>query len=198
MKKTKTDNKLAITIGGLLILCAAVLAGVYFITKEPAEEFTPTSSPEPTTEAVTWKENTSDSYIATTTVKEEDNQVPGEVADNTQTIISEDENGSVTDLSGSTTKEDAEVTKPSAPPHTDDDTTNPDKKPEYVDPVVPTPTPEPSKPDNEPPAVTPAPADTNPGQVYDPVFGWIATGDTVQDNVDNDGDINKQLGTMGN
>ena len=81
--------------------------------------------------------------------------------------------------------------------YTDDDKTNPDKKPEYVDPVVPTPTPEPSKPDNEPPAPTPTPANTKPGQVYDPVFGWVTTGDTVQDNVDNDGDINKQLGTMG-
>jgi len=197
MKKTKTDNKLAITIGGLLILCAAVLAGVYFITKEPEAEFTPTSSSEPIAEAVTWEENTSDSYIATT-VKEEENQVPGEITDDTQTIISEDENGSVTDLSGSTIKEDAEVTMPSAPPHTDDDTTNPDKKPEYVDPVVPTPTPEPSKPDNKPPAPTPTPANTKPGQVYDPVFGWVTTGDTVQDNIDNDGDINKQLGTMGN
>lgn len=198
MKKTKTDNKLAITIGGLFVLCAAVLTGVYFITKEPETDFTPTSTPEPTAEAVTWEENTSDSYVATTPKKEEANQVPGEITDDTQTVISETEDGTITDLSGSTTKEDAKVTKPSAPPHTDDDTTNPDKKPEYVDPVVPTPTPEPSKPDNEPPAPTPTPANTKPGQVYDPVFGWVTTGDTVQDNVDNDGDINKQLGTVGN
>ena len=52
------------------------------------------------------------------------------------------------------------------------------------------------KPNNTPPAK--APSDSHPGQVYDPVFGWITTGDTNQDNVDNDGDINKQIGTMGN
>lgn len=194
----KTDNKLAITVGGLSALCVAVLAGVYFLTKEPEMDFAPTSTPAPTTEAVTWKENTSDSYVATTTVKEEENQVPGEITDTTQTIISEGEDGTVTDLSGSTTKEDAEVTKPSAPPHTDDDTTNPDKTPEYVDPIYPTPTPAPSKPDTNPPAPTPEPTNKKPGQVYDPVFGWVTTGDTIQDSVDNDGDINKQLGTMGN
>lgn len=35
------------------------------------------------------------------------------------------------------------------------------------------------------------------GQVYDPVFGWVTVGDTIQDVVDSDGDIEKQIGTMG-
>jgi hypothetical protein len=38
---------------------------------------------------------------------------------------------------------------------------------------------------------------SHPGQVYDPVFGWIDTGNTTYDVVDSDGDINKQIGTMG-
>mgnify|MGYP000135181900 FL=1 len=85
-------------------------------------------------------------------------------------------------------------------PETNDDTTNPEKQPEYDDsvPTTPDPTEPPAddKPNNTPPAK--APSDSHPGQVYDPVFGWITTGDTNQDNVDNDGDINKQIGTMGN
>ena len=35
------------------------------------------------------------------------------------------------------------------------------------------------------------------GQVYDPVFGWVTPSGVQQDNIDSDGDINKQIGTMG-
>lgn len=34
------------------------------------------------------------------------------------------------------------------------------------------------------------------GQVYDPVFGWIAPSTSQGQVIDNDGDINKQVGTM--
>lgn len=175
----------------------AVLAGAYFLTKEPENEFTPTST-ESNSVTNTWDEKTDIDTVVPTATTQEDNQVTGNITDNTQTIVSVDDNETVTDLSGSTPKEDAEDTKPSEPPQTNDDTTNPDKQPEYDDtvPTIPEPTENPSQPDNNPPAENPD--DSHPGQVYDPVFGWITTGDTQQDNVDNDGDINKQIGTMGN
>lgn len=199
MKKTENNKnkKFALTIGGLSALCVAVLAGAFFLTKEPENDFTPTSS-ESSSVTNTWDEKTDIDTVVPTATTQEDNQVTGNITDNTQTIVSVDDNETVTDLSGSTPKEDAEDTKPSEPPQTNDDTTNPDKQPEYDDtvPTTPEPTENPSQPDNNPPAENSD--DSHPGQVYDPVFGWITTGDTQQDNVDNDGDINKQIGTMGN
>lgn len=203
MKKTENskNKKFALTVGGLSALCLAVLAGAYFLTKEPVNEFSPTST-EDSSATNTWDENADVDTITATTTTQENNQVTGTATDNTQVIVSTDENNTVTDLSGSTTKPDSEDTKPPAPPITNDDTTNPDKQPEYDD-TIPTtsepsnpPTENPSQPDDNPPAENPS--DSHPGQVYDPVFGWITTGNTNQDNVDNDGDINKQIGTMGN
>ena len=113
----------------------------------------------------------------------------GEVSDNTQTVISEDENGSTVDLSGSVTKEEAQETKPTDKPVPIGDTTNKDEVPSYPE-EVPVTAPEVQVPaDNS--------ESSHPGQVYDPVFGWIDTGNTTYDVVDSDGDINKQIGTMG-
>ena len=95
----------------------------------------------------------------------------------------------MTSLSDSTPEADTPNDKPTEKPQTSDDTTNPDKQPEY-DSTVPQ-TPDPEKPKDDTPA-----SEEHPGQVYDPVFGWIDTGNTNQDNVDSDGDINKQIGIM--
>lgn len=81
-----------------------------------------------------------------------------------------------------TTKKDMEDTKPTGKPEPPVDTKNPDKKPEYGDDV-----PVAGNPENE-----------TAGKVYDPVFGWITTGEAVSDEVDNDGSLEKQVGTMGN
>ena len=78
------------------------------------------------------------------------------------------------------TKEEQADTKPEEKPETADDTNNKDKKPEYEEDETKT-----------------ADEDGHPGQVYDPVFGWIVTGEVVSDNVDNDGSLDKQVGTMG-
>lgn len=79
------------------------------------------------------------------------------------------------------TKEDKAETKPQEKPKTPDDTKNPDKKPEYGDDVP----------------VAGEPENGNDGKVYDPVFGWITTGEAVSDSIDNDGSLDKQVGTMG-
>lgn len=196
MKKdeTKNNSKKILTICGLSTLCLGVLAGAYFLTKEPENDFVPASA-ETGSSTDTWKETTDTDTILPSSQPSEDIQIEGSSSDQTQVIVTEDENGSTSNLSDSVTKEEAAASKPQDKPVTTDDTSNPDKQPEY-DSSVPTP-----NPDDTPPADkgtdTPAPDNDHPGQVYDPVFGWIDTGDTRQDNVDSDGDINKQIGTMG-
>lgn len=195
MKKNRPSNnhRNLLTIGGLSALCAAVLAGAFFLTREPENQFIILPQ-EPGSVTDTWNENTGPDILIPTVVSEEAGQVTGTAADQTQVLVSTDETGNTVDLSGSTPRAETAPETPPEGPVTNDDTTNPDKKPEY-EPSVPE-----SRPEDNPPADTPAPSkpdDGHPGQVYDPVFGWIDSGHTSQDHIDNDGDINKQIGTMG-
>ena len=201
MKKNDkhTDKKKIATISGLSALCIAVLAGAWFLTREPERDFTPASA-ERADMTDTWKENSNtDTPLPSATP--ESTQITGTPSDDTQTVISEDESGSTTSLSDSTGKEEASQEKPTAPPETTDDVTDPDKQPDY-EPSVPQPEPT-EKPTPSPQPEPSAPAgggstdDSHPGQVYDPVFGWVTPSDVQQDNIDSDGDINKQIGTMG-
>ena len=200
MKKKENQNntKKTLTICGLSALCIAALAGAYLLTREPDTEFVPAST-ETGSLTDSWEENTNVSLPAVT--DSESTQITGSSSDQTQTVISEDESGSVSTLSDSSSKEEAGAEKPAEKPETTDDTTNPDRQPEYGNDVPQSTNPPAEAPDNtspsSPSAGENANADEHPGQVYDPVFGWIETGDTTQDNVDNDGDINKQICTMG-
>lgn len=186
MKNKNIDKKVVFSIGGLCTLCLVLLAGTWYLNYEPTEEFTPATQ-EVETLANTWDDKL-ESDVPEASVKEEP-LYTGEVSDNTQTVISEDENGSTVDLSGSVTKEEAQETKPTDKPVPIGDTTNKDEVPSYPE-EVPVTAPEVQVPaDNS--------ESSHPGQVYDPVFGWIDTGNTTYDVVDSDGDINKQIGTMG-
>ncbi len=128
----------------------------------------------------------------------------------TEFVPASTETGSLTDsweentdvsLPAVSSKEEAASEKPTEKPETTDDTTNPDKQPEYGNDVPQSTNPPAETPDNtspsSPSAGENANADEHPGQVYDPVFGWVTPSDVQQDTVDNDGDINKQIGTMG-
>ena len=196
-KNTNTDKKKIAIISGLSALCIAVLAGAYFLTREPERDFTPASADRADV-TDTWKENSGrDTPLPSATP--ESTQTVGTPSDNTQKVVSEDETGSTSSLSDSSTKEDASQEKPETPPETDDDLTDPDKQPEYA-PSVPEPSKEPTPtPQPEQSASTGGGStdDSHPGQVYDPVFGWVTPSNVQQDNIDSDGDINKQIGTMG-
>lgn len=201
MKKNKpTDRKRTFAICGLSALCIAVLAGAYFLTREPEREFIPASTKAPD-RTNTWEDNAAVDTSLPSTAAKESTQIQGTASDNTQTVVSEDETGSTTSLSDSSTKEEALQEKPAEPPVTTDDVTDPDRQPEYDPPVQQTQTPAPSQDNPAGGSGTPSGgtgADgSHPGQVYDPVFGWIDVGNTQQDNIDSDGDINKQIGTMG-
>ena len=194
-KNTNTDKKKIAIISGLSALCIAVLAGAYFLTREPERDFTPASA-ESANVTDTWEENSNtDTPLPSATP--ESTQTTGTPSDNTQAVVSEDETGTTSSLSDSSTRDEAGQEKPDTPPETNDDLTDPDKQPEY-EPSVPQPTKEPTpSPQPSAPAGGDNTDDSPPGQVYDPVFGWIDVGDTQQDNIDSDGDINKQIGTMG-
>ena len=199
MKKNDkhTDKKKIAIISGLSVLCIAILAGAYFLTREPERDFTPASADRADV-TDTWNENSNtDTPLPSATP--ESTQTVGTPSDSTQKVVSEDETGSTSSLSDSSTKEDASQEKPETPPETDDDLTDPDKQPEYA-PSVPEPSKEPTPtPQPEQSASTGGGStdDSHPGQVYDPVFGWVTPSDVQQDNIDSDGDINKQIGTMG-
>ena len=111
MKKKNIDKKVALSIGGLSVLCLGLLFGAWYLNHEPEESFT----------------------IGDTTNKDEVPSYPEEVP----------------------------VTAPEVQVPADNSESS------------------------------------HPGQVYDPVFGWIDTGNTTYDVVDSDGDINKQIGSMG-
>ncbi|MCM1305456.1 MAG: hypothetical protein NC306_15340 [Butyrivibrio sp.] len=201
-KNTKpTDKKRTFAICGLSALCLAVLAGAWFLTREPETEFSPAST-EVSDRTDTWEDHSAVDTGLPSAVTRESSQVQGTSSDNTQTVISEDETGSTTSLSDSATKEDALQEKPSEPPVTTDDITDPDRQPEY-DPPAQTQTP--ASPQDNPsggsgtgtPSGDTGSGDSHPGQVYDPVFGWVTPSSVQQDNIDSDGDINKQIGTMG-
>lgn len=193
-KNTKpTDRKRTIAICGLSALCIAVLAGAYFLTREPEREFIPASA-ELADVTDTWGENSGTDNILPDAAAKESSQIQGTASDNTQTVVSEDETGSTTSLSDSSTKKDALQEKPSEPPVTTDDLTDPSRQPEYTPPVQQTPAP----PQENPTGGSGDAADGgHPGQVYDPVFGWVTPSSVQQDSIDSDGDINKQIGTMG-
>ena len=195
MKKKKI-----ITICGLSALCIAVLAGVYLLNREPESSFVPTG-PESVIKTDTWTDNAENSLFVPSLVETENSQTKGSASDQTQTMISEDENGSVTSLSDSTARSEAEKEKPQEKPVTVDDTKDKDNQPEYE------PASEATNDDNlsdksnsgngqQTDGDNPAGND-HPGQIYDPVFGWLETGNTSQDTIDSDGDINKQIGVMG-
>lgn len=147
-------------------------------TKAPEEtpDLVTTEIPEETTEPTTTE-------VATETPKPTTTKVPTETPEPVTTEVTKETPKPTTTRTETkvseptTTKAQAEP-KPIEKPITTEPTDNKEETPSY-DSSVPT-------------------ADKDhTGQVYDPVFGWVTVGDTIQDVVDSDGDIEKQIGTMG-
>ncbi|MBR1700378.1 MAG: hypothetical protein IJ716_00330 [Lachnospiraceae bacterium] len=190
-------KKNLIVITALSASCVAVLAAVFVLTREPKDEFAPAAA-DTAPSAATWTDISEPEVSVPYTKPETSTQVKGSTADQTQTVVTENENGSTTSLSDSTTKEEAAAEKPADKPKTEDDTTDKNNKPDYGGNK-----PSDNKPgdagnqDSTPPAGNPGGNSGHEGQVYDPVFGWVTPGRTVQDTIDSDGDINKQIGSMG-
>ena len=192
-EKNNMNQKRTIIIGTLSVLCVTILVGTILLNKEPETEFVP-EYVENSTQIDTWEEK--DTSISVTVVPDtNENQDIGTQTDQTQVVVYENETETVTNLSDSIPKEEAKDNKPTEKPVATGDITNPDAPPTY-EPSVPQASEEPSDaPTNTPENNVPS---GEAGMVYDPVFGWIQTGDTNQDTADNGKDINKQIGNMGN
>ena len=202
MKKISDKTKHICTLLGFSVLSIFVVLGVWLLTKEPSTEFAP--MPEETGPVTdTWEEESHNSeiLIANDTLE----NITSEQPDSDVVEISSDEAPKSSDieifdtetsvsLSDSTTKESKNSEPPKEPPVITDSLTDPNNKPEYDD-SVPLHT---EIKDFKEPEKSDTASVTSSGQVYDPVFGWIQTGNTSQNVVDSSGDINKQIGTMGN
>lgn len=205
MKKKLPSKKVVLTVSGLAGLCLVVLAGAWFLTREPENDFTPASAQNSDT-AESWTENeipASEMPSSASDITEEPVTIPAESAEKessssqTQSILSEDDSGTTSDLSGSPQKEN-EIEVPAEKPSATGDATDPETHPEYEAPSSEEALPStPSAPDENPVESVPSTDSDHVGQVYDPVFGWITVGPTNQDAIDSSGDINKQVGTMG-
>ena len=197
MKKISNHTKVKCILLGLSILAILISLTDWRFTQDPAQNFTP--MPEETGSIPdTWEEEPYYPEIliagdSPDTVSGHVDSTPGpettEASD--QNLFSSEQTVS---LSVSTTKDTTDTTPPEEKPATTDSLTNPDKKPEYNE-SVPLHT---ETKDFKEPERSETVSVTSSGQVYDPVFGWIQTGDTNQNVVDSSGDINKQIGTMGN
>jgi len=197
MKRISNNTKIKCILLGLSILAISVSLTDWRFTQDPAKNFTPMPE-EADTITNTWEE---DPYYPEILIAGDIPDAASGHVDSTpepETTEPSDQNlfGSeqTVSLSVSTTKEMADNTPPKEKPVTADSLTNPDKKPDYDD-SVPLHT---ETKDFKNPERSETASITSSGQVYDPVFGWIQTGDTNQNVVDSSGDINKQIGTMGN
>ena len=214
MKKKLPSRKVVLTASGLAVLCLAVLAGVWVLTREPESDFSPASE-QTGDSAGSWTENVdpdpglspsvSDTPKETVTVPAEPAEGDSSSTPQTQTILSEGESEVTSDLSGSTPQKESVSEAPAEKPSASGDPANPDPSAEAPQPSAPPSDPEtadpvpgePSAPAAEPDGSAPGTDSDHAGQVYDPVFGWVTVGPTYQDTIDSTGDINKQVGTMG-
>ena len=90
-KNTKpTDRKRTFAICGLSALCVAVLAGAYFLTREPEREFIPAST-EVSDRTDTWEDHSAVDTGLPSAAAKENTQIQGTASDDTQTVVSEDE-----------------------------------------------------------------------------------------------------------
>lgn len=186
----------------LSIACAAILGSVFLFGKSPEHTFTPEVTE--SASGNSWEEKNSQTDSGHATLRESaDETLPedGSAEDPVQTVISEDTEQVITELTPIEDKTQVQAnTKPTAPPP---DEEKQGRLPECDMPPntqtsVPESTPE-AHPQN-PPAESPKPSENvsqgQGGQVYDPVFGWITPSTSQGQVIDNDGDINTQVGTM--
>ena len=195
--------------------CVALLAGSIFFGRSPEPTFTP-QAPEETTSQTSWEDASSSTPVEPPSLPSQEEaglQLIGSKEDLTQTTIADTPEEVIAELTPSVSKEQIQQdTRPTAPPAASE---RQDKFPDCTadeNDLIPV-TPEPDEPETAPvssepllpapaPESTAAPVQTAPaantqsGQVYDPVFGWMSPAPAQGQAIDNDGDVNKQIGSM--
>lgn len=173
-------------ISALCVLCAGVLLTCWIVSRDDRENFTP-EQPKTSESSGSWEETSSGTKEAVTPSP-----------DGTNADQDKDSYPKVVEDNGQEVKIDftPPQTSSSVPPEI------PEGKTEIADPgsshpVQKDPTVTPPKQESSQ-SSTPAPGSKNEqGQVYDPVFGEVTVANGVGIPMDNDGDINKQVGSMG-
>lgn len=214
MKKHKNTWTAAI----LVLLILFILAAVLLLGHKKEDAFVPEASESISSSEWTEAEKDKTPTLQVPTAQTEESESvemrQGDQSDDTQNIIAEDETETTSSLSITKTKEDAQKEKPSEPSVTDADLTDPDTVPTYPDEVPTsasqtadtkqsgnTQTPDSSAAEQGaakvPASGTNTGQEAHPGQVYDPAFGWITPSQSMPESIDSDGDVNKQIGTMG-
>ena len=214
MKKEKRNLTNIATAAALSLLCIGVLGGAIWMNRQPETEFVPAASEESTEGS--WSEPETKPAQASIP-KEPESQArfeTGSPEDEIQVVAKEGDEV-VIDLTPPVTKPAVEAapTKKQTSKRCPDKPTAAETAPAAVTEPAPetaaepvpesfadsesapsaTATPEPAPSEAPAPETTPA-ADDHAGQVYDPVFGWLTPGTPQADVLDNDGDVNKQIG----
>lgn len=115
-------------IAGLFLAGGVVLFALAVRGKENPEGELPLQ-PQVTPAASTWTEAATPKSV--TTPPPSASSVTGDRQDSTQMVTYEDETTTVTSISENLTREEASKDRPTAPPETKDDLTDPDKVPSY-------------------------------------------------------------------
>lgn len=203
MKKEKRNLTNIVTTAALSLLCVGVLGGAILMNNRPKTDFVPAASEE--SSEGTWSEQETkpaQASIPKTPESQEAHFETGSPEDEIQVVASEGDEVLI-DLTPPVTKPAAEATSletktaKSCPDKSAKAETAPNAPPEAIPETTPASLPagnqEPA-PSEAPAPESPPAADDHAGQVYDPVFGWLTPGNPQADVLDNDGDVNKQIG----
>ena len=207
MKKEKRNLTNIATAAALSLLCVGVLGGAILMNSTPKTDFVPAAS-ESSSEG-SWSEPETKPAQASIPKEPESQEArfeTGSPEDEIQVVASEGDEVLI-DLTPPVTKPAAEAAtaENKTPKRCPDKPAAAETAPETVTESVPetaansesapSPTTAPKPAPSEAPAPEPPPAaDDHAGQIYDPVFGWLTPGNPQADVLDNDGDINKQIG----
>ena len=207
MKKEKRSLTNIATAAALSLLCVGVLGGAILMNSRPKTDFIPDASEE--SSEGSWSEpetKPAQASIPKTLESQEARFETGSPEDEIQVVASEGDEVLI-DLTPPVTKPAAEAAPSAAKPvkKCPDKPALAEAAPETVTESVPgtaansesatSPTAAPEPAPSEAPASESQPAaDDHAGQVYDPVFGWLTPGNPQADVLDNDGDVNKQIG----
>lgn len=197
----KNKKVLSVIIG---ISCVAILIGTIALNQKQESEFIPEVTE--TTVDISWEEKHLQTIQEQTTqpeIERVQTGPTGSIEDLTQVMVTETSDEIITDLTPSVQKEQIQAdTKPKSPPtksEIKEQLPSPDAQKNTSAPQAEAP-PE-SQPASEQSrkSVSEDPSQGNSGhegQVYDPVFGWVTPSPMQGQVIDNDRDINEQVGTM--
>ena len=184
MKKFFTSKPFMVT--ALASLCVVIAAVCFFVSRDNGAAFVP-EPPQQSESADEWKESGGGATQPATDVPK-----PTQEQEAYPKVVQDDGKDVVIDF---TPPKSSETEAPEIPAGKTE-IEQPKPKPEVSHPVTPDTSVKPPEQKPKEPS-GPAPGSTNDkGQVYDPAFGWVTLSPVEQIPTDNDGDLNKAVGSM--